>query len=251
MDIPTPTGALLALIKACFKHQDHLAPLAKSYIYLFRKRIRVSMACLARYEVDGNIILVKNRHRQEYIAPFGGVIKFHEDARATLDKIEFQSEDKSSTDKDLIYDLRGYFNSRHFGTFMTWFKSRTGREQGDALRRELTEEFSESGVPQSIAQPLIEAQYSLVRTIHEGPYGHDEHPYATFRYLEIYKPVMTSEVEKALKALADISRSPDSKTQLVSKQELDKLRTQHGIPVAGHARYLRSAKWHGFEPTAL
>ncbi|RON58734.1 SMODS-associated NUDIX domain-containing protein [Pseudomonas frederiksbergensis] len=251
MDVPTPTGAILALIKACFKHNDHLAPLVKSYMYLFRKDIRISMACLVRYEFEGKIILVRNRHRQEYIAPFGGVIKFHEDARTVLDNIEFQSEQKSSTDKDLIYDLRGYLKSRHFGTFMTWFKSRTGREQVDALHRELREEFAESGIPQHIATPLIEAKYSLVRVIHEGPYGHDEHKHATFRYLEIYKPVMSQGVEEALKHLAEISTSSDSKTQLVNKQELDKLRTRLGVPIAGHARYLNSAKWHGFEPAAL
>lgn len=249
--MPTPTGAFLSLIKACFKHNDHLIPLVRSYMYLFRKDIRISMACLVRYEFEGNIILVKNRHRQEFIAPFGGVIKFHEDARPVLDDIEFHSEQKSSTDKALIYDLRGFFKSRHFGTFMTWFKSRTGREQVDALYRELREEFAESGIPQHIAEPLIEAKYSLVRVIHEGPYGHEEHKHATFRYIEIYKPVMSRNVEEALKLLADTSTSPGSQVYLVNKQELEKLRTRSGVAIAGNARYLSSAKWHGFEPAAL
>jgi hypothetical protein len=251
MDVPTPTGAILSLVKACFKHSSHLGPLSRSYRYLFRKKIRVSMACLARYEIDGKVILVKNRHRPEFIAPFGGVIKFYNDARVVLDKIEFKPEDKASKDPDLSDDLRGFFDAKHFGTFMTWFKSRTAREQGEALRRELTEELAEAGVPEEIAAPLINARYSLIREVHEGPYGHDDLKYASFRYFDIYRPDMTHEVEIALKALVELSSVPGAHIYCVSRQELDNFRTQSGQSIAGNSRYLNSSKWHGFEPAAI
>jgi SMODS-associated NUDIX domain len=251
MDIPTPTGALLSLARAAITHQDHFIPLARSYKFIFRKRIRVSMACLIRFEVQNKQILLQNRLRPESIAPFGGVIKYHDAARGLLDSIEYEDEAMASCDSDLNCDLRGYFPATKFGTFLTWFKSRTGREQTEAVTRELQEEFKDANIPAAIATPLCDAKYSLFRTIHEGPYAHDHHDYATFRYFELYRPNACRSVETALDELVALTKGNSSLVHLATKDEIFNLRSRAKKQIAGTARYFYTSKWHGYEPPSF
>lgn len=247
-EIPTPSpGALLALVKASIKHQDHLVPLLKSYWYLGRKRIRVSMASLIRFEVGSCYIVSRNRHRAELFSPFGGVIKYRNSAKAFLETIEFEREAKASKDQELEYDLRGYIPVSKFGPFMTWFKSRMGREQ-DAVLRELREEFEEAEIPSEIAKVLLDAKYELLRRIHEGPYGNNSLSYASFRYLEIYYPSESDAVTDALKILAELAKDPKSQIRCVSKSCIESMRNERGEPIAGSARYFYTSKWSGHEP---
>ena len=209
------------------------------------------MACLVRFEFQGKQILVRNRLRPESMAPFGGVIKYHDSARELLDSIEYEDEAVASCDSDLRCDLRGYFPASKFGTFMTWFKSRVAREQSETVARELREEFEEAAIPSTIATPLRDAKYSLFRTIHEGPYAHDHHDYATFRYFELYKPNTTGSIESALAALAELTKAGDSMACLVTKAEVFNLRSQAKTQIAGTARYFYTSKWHGYEPPSF
>lgn len=246
-DLPTPTGAVLSLMKAAVAHQDHFMPLLRSYKYLNRKKIRVSMACLVRLEVAHKQILVENRLRPELIAPLGGVIKYHAEARSLLESIEYEDEAHASADPDLCYDLRGYIPASKFGTFMTWFKSRLGREQSQALTREIREEFRDAKIPPNVENLFNGCDYALFRVIHEGPYAHEHHDYATFRYFELYRPSANAASEAALSALANHAAQPGSLVHLVSKEEIFKLRSSKK-QIAGTARYFYTSTWHGYEP---
>lgn len=248
---PTPTGLVLSLLKAGWKHQDHLLPLIKSYRHLLSDRLRISMACLVRFEHQGRFILARNRLRQEYMSPYGGVIKFHESAHHILNSMEYQPEDKYSTDKELRRDLRGYIKPKDFGAFMTWFKSRHGREQSETVRRELTEEFVETSVPASISETLINARYSLERVVHEGPHSNNHQGYATFRYLEIYAPEYSTDTERALSELSTYAASGSSGAFLVTREDIMKSRRQDGMAISGSTKYFFSKRWHGQEPTTF
>jgi hypothetical protein len=248
MEVPTPTGAIFSLAKAVIKHHDHLLPLLRSYRFAYRKKIRVSMACLIRLEHEGCYVLARNRHRPEFLSPFGGVFKYHEDAQPILDEIFFERDPKASKDKDLRNDLRGRFPAQHFGSFMTWFKSRIGREQSETVKRELAEEVVENNVPSSVASRLLHGNYTLCRTIHEGPYAHHGLPYVQFRYFEIYGLVMNGEAETTMKDLAEFAKTPQSLIQLVSTSEINELRTELGQAIAGTAQYFYRSAYPGFEP---
>jgi len=247
--VPTPTGLILSLLNAALKHRDHLPSLIKSYRYIANEKIRVSMACLIKFEHEGHYILAKNRLRPECISPYGGVIKFYESARPFLAEIEYQPENKYSQDSEFQQDLRGYLRPKDFGSFMTWFKSRRGREQSETVSRELEEEFPETRIPREIHEVLASAKYSLHRVVHEGPYSNDHQSYATFRYLEIYQPEHCPSTNAALAELALIAASNKCDAFIVTREEILKCRRDDGLAIAGSAKYFFSKKWHGQEPT--
>ena len=104
--MPIETWAITSLAKTVIKHPGHLLPLARSYRFLFHKKLRISMAAILDLEHNGKHILIRNRHRHEFFAPIGGVFKYLNTAQPFLDRINFTQDIRDTGDADFQFDLR-------------------------------------------------------------------------------------------------------------------------------------------------
>ncbi len=212
--------------------------------------MRISMAAICKIRVDGKYLLVRNRHRQGYFGPFGGVIKHFDGAMAALDAIEFKLETKAETDVDLKDDLRGFLPGRNLGNFLLWFDKGDDREQAiDALRREIDEEAREAGLGLETEECLKNLKLRKVREIHEGPYIPNSVTYPQYRNLEVFEPVNDERYDAFLDALSKPTNISTSNFCFASRDEIEqgKLGIGHGeyvdnMSILPNVSYLFSAK---------
>lgn len=240
-------GAIWNLLKACWKHQDHLWPAAKAATIYRSKELRVSLASLLRIEKGGKFLLVRSRHRREAYGPYGGVFKYYRTADCDLDRVEFKTDHVD----DIERDLRGYLPARYFPAFLNWFKARYGREEQDCLRREMREELQEIQAPVSVAAAVERLSFTLVRRVHEGPIQHANLREPQFRYFEVYRPALETDAAQVVDTLFGMVETHPSELLVASVDEIKRLRADDGRVIGGHTQYLLSSKWHGVEPPEI
>lgn len=235
MSIDKLKGPLTTGVKLLWKHSGHTLPFLKSQMFR-NKQLRVSMAVICKIRVDGRYLLVRNRHRQGYFGPFGGVIKHYDSANSFLNSIDFQPEKKAETDADLKDDLRGFIPGSCLGEFLLWFDKREDREQAiDALRRELSEEAREAEFDLQVQDSISALSLRKVREVHEGPCTPHAVPYPQYRNLEVYEPVKDDKYQTFINTMNSPKNTFSSHFCLASRDEIEKgkLDTTHGEFIDG------------------
>lgn len=150
--------------------------------------IRVAFSALLRIADADSFILVRNLHRPETFGPFGGVLKYFNEAQATLDYCEFRPQVVEPRD-DMRYDLRGFLPQKRLKELLAWYRNGLGREVSEqCLIRELTEELKESGLSESLRSPS-NIEFRKVRSVEEGPVSVPGQLYKQFRIFEVFDPI--------------------------------------------------------------
>ena len=103
-----------------------------------KKDIRLSFSYLFRIQVDGKYLLVKGNRLKNQYQPIGGVYKYYDEAKPTLESFNFRPDISmgNTTETD---DLRIYISGKHLLDFMQWFRSMKDREYDP--KREFYEEL--------------------------------------------------------------------------------------------------------------
>jgi hypothetical protein len=199
------------------------------------KDMRVAFSALLRIEHEGRYVLVRNLHRPESFGPFGGVIKYHPEAKQELDRCEFAPQ---VLDLDMKHDLRGFLPEKHAAKLYAWYNERVNRELADAcLRRELREELQEVGLSSRVKVPR-DLRVQLVRRVVEGPEVRPGHEYRQFRIFEVYDPILDTKGAKAMSKEIVKAASAHKDLVLASPQEIRIGRCQTGELLGHHCCYL-------------
>jgi hypothetical protein len=206
--------------------------------------MRVSFSALVLLRDGDHYLLVRNLHRPESFAPFGGVFKYKDSS--ILDELEFRPQTIESTDhinSDMKDDLRGFLPRKNLPALAAWFRKSKGRENADdCLRRELAEEIREVGIPKKIKCPEI-IPFHFVRRIEEGPEQVPGEMYTQYRIFEVYEPdASKSSVKKFVRQLMECARAGQKDLLLVTAQEMVSGRAGSGDLIGHHACYLFGSK---------
>ena len=194
--------------------------------------LRVAFSALVRIEHGGKYALVRNLHRPETFAPFGGVFKYLPLGQEDLDRLEFRPQVKGS---DMQHDLRGFIQARLLAEFVKWFDTGHGRESvNTCLRRELVEETIEIGfeLPKGDVQ-----QFRHIRRVAEGPEFIATEDYFQFRIFEVCD--LVTETNSAEKLVSQLFAHSVGRKDLVwvTSDEIKKGRAVTGEVIAAHAAY--------------
>lgn len=170
-----------------------------------QSQLRVALSAILRIEQDGRYLLVRNLHRPESFAPFGGVYKFFTQAKAKLDEFSFRLQ---AADSDMRNDIRGFIAPDDLPAFREWFRSSNDRESSiDCLRRELREELVEVGLDAALVSTAL--QFRHIRSVQEGPEYIASQGYHQFRLFDVFDLIEDTKSEKLLAALrAHSANSP-------------------------------------------
>lgn len=219
------------------------------------EEIRISFAAILALPEGGRFVLVRNLHRPEAFAPFGGVYKYHDEAKQKLERMLFRPED-FGPGKDMKNDLRGYLPRRHLPKLVKWFDGRGERESpSECLRRELKEELSEiGGVKLKIPSMLT---LRMIRRVSEGPAAVPGRSIMQYRILDVYELVVTGRnTEEFLRQLVRATESHQH-LLLVNTSEIISGRAVNSSLISNHAAYLVGGKrlrpdappfFHGLAP---
>ncbi len=200
--------------------------------------VRVSFAALLVIQDGGKYVLIRNLHRREVFAPLGGVVKYHSQAQADLDRLEFRPEDYGPGEI-MKHDLRGLLARRSLPGIVKWFEGGEGRETArECLARELEEELNEIGSKIDIPSPL---ELRHVRTIHEGPESVAGQNYTLFRHLDIYALANSAKAELLAERILDLSKDR-ADLRLASAPEILHGRTDDGTAISHTAVYMLQRK---------
>jgi hypothetical protein len=217
--------------------------------------VRISMAALLRLEKNGRYLLIRNLHRPEMFAPFGGVFKYGVHAITYLKDLGYQLERpfRRDLDSDVEGDLRGYISRVNFPRFIEWFNNQADREDASTcLRRELAEELTQIKAPPETVAPTSEYTFKLLRTVDEGP-KMTLNEFKSYRHIEVYEPDYTSEEHgnrnrKITDLLFHLAELGHPKLLLVDMPAMARLRAENGEPLAGTVDYFLGAVRRDHEP---
>jgi hypothetical protein len=202
--------------------------------------IRIAFSALVLLRDGDHYLLVRNLHRPESFAPFGGVFKYMN--TSTLDQVEFRPQTVESADRinsDMKDDLRGFLPRKNLPALVGWFKKGRGRESADdCLTRELAEEVAEVGLSKSVKCPEI-IPFLLVRKVEEGPEKVMGETYTQYRIFEVWEPDFSKAVvRKFVRRLMEKARAGQKDLLLASAQEIISGRAASGDLIGHHAGYL-------------
>jgi len=206
--------------------------------YLFRRKadLRVAFSAIIKVSHGDRYLLIRNLHRPECFAPFGGVYKYFEEADSQLEKLEFRPQD-DGPGEDMVGDLRGFIPRRRLPAFLAWFRTNENREHfSECLRRELSEELEEVDLLSRVSLPNVNFRH--VRSMWEGPEPVPGEIYTQFRIFEVYGLAGTRRETKRLrKRLFDLATNHED-LLVVSAKEIIAGRCSSGELIAPHAVYL-------------
>lgn len=113
---------------------------AKKY---YNDDVRLSFSYLFRIEIDGKYVLVKGNRINNRYQPIGGVYKYYDEAKPTLDKFAFKPDVKMKN-YDETDDLRITIKGKYILKYMNWFLRMEDREYDPY--REFKEELLDSKI---------------------------------------------------------------------------------------------------------
>lgn len=200
-------GLILALLtyvgRTLWQNRQHLKLLR--LLVMPWLRVRVSVAVLLRVHEEDRFVLFTSPTRPGAFGPPGGVVKYRETAHSTLEKLNFEPEQRNRSVMRL--DLRGFLPGGRVLGFARWLQRENGREPAtECLRRELLEELGEVrheelvGLAGSVA-------FQHVRRVIDGPLKVAGENYRQLRFVEVFDLVPdrheAAELRAALLTLAD------------------------------------------------
>lgn len=202
--------------------------------------IRISFSALLRIKDGNRYLLVRNLHRPELYAPFGGVYKYYPAAQDFLDSLSFRTQ--SHSDDDMNYDLRGFLPKKNILSFYTWYKKGLNRESpNECLRRELSEEISESLI-ENVGVVPDSLQVKLIRIVTEGPEQVAGAAFMQFRHFEIYDLDQTSpEIIDFTKKIINAAKN-NPNLLFADANEIRLGRTSNKFVIGHNAVYLFSSE---------
>ncbi|WP_152612178.1 SMODS-associated NUDIX domain-containing protein [Leisingera sp. ANG-S5] len=258
MEVKYLKNPIMAGVKILIKHSDHVGPFLKSQIYR-GKSLRVSIAALARIEINNKFLLVRNRHRPGYFCPLGGVIKHFPSAAPVLDHLDFELERKAAVDQDLKDDLRGWIPGENLGPLLLWLNEERDRESAtDALRREIEEETGEAEMNERIQRALANLRFRRIRAVHEGPYTPHSLSFPQYRRLEVFAPSSDICLKELQHLFSEQSNQSNLNYCLATREEIECGRlsqchpdTVSGMEVLPNASYLFRSKLQKNEAAAI
>lgn len=204
------------------------------------REMRVSFSALALIRDGGSYLLVRDLHRPEAFAPFGGVYKHKESG--VLDKLEFKPQSSRQMD-DMKNDLRGFLPRRNLAKLAHWFQSGRDRESAEeCLQREFMEEIREAKLSKTLRCPDV-LSFRFVRRVHEGPEEVPGQTYTQYRTFDVYK-IDESHVSMrkfSNKLLAE-ARNGQENLMLATAQEIVSGRGPSSEQIGHNAGYLFGAR---------
>ena len=210
--------------------------------------VRIVYAAQLRIETGGRFVLVRNLHRPETYAPFGGVMKFYPEARPALDCLQFKPQDLGP-DEDMVNDLRGFVPAKNLPRMLRWYDRGADRETAaDCLARELREEMREVGISSRVKIPR-RMRIRPVRTVCEGPKKVEGEAYRQFRVFEVYEPVPSdSRAMSLMKRLGQLARE-EAGLCVATAEEIKHGRASDACVVGQPSAYLISERsFRGHDP---
>lgn len=196
---------------------------------------------------DGLYPLVKNLHRPETLAPFGGVYKYFAGADDFLNRIEFTPHYLGSTDNS-EQDLRGFIRRKNLPKFHKWAERCSGRENAnDCVHRELEEELGEVGI--KLRVPML--RLIPLRTVKEGPKYHGEVGYTLHRVFDVVSLDTSHAASRKfahdliLKARQRFKEQIHPDVEMVTPAEILEGRSRSGRLIAHHANYFFTSRYQG------
>lgn len=206
------------------------------------EEVRFAFSALLRLGVGSSYLLVRNLHRPETFGPFGGVYKYHDEARVLLDRLEFRPQ-HAGPGSDMRNDLRGFIPRRSLPALVRWYTKRREREEcSDCLSRELREELAEIGISRSVKPPRS-LTLKLVRNVAEGPEKVPGQGYTQFRIFEVFDIANTD--KSYTRFLKQVGQAVPTSPHLLSvtPEEIIVGRARGGEVIGHHACYfLRSRR---------
>ena len=202
-----------------------------------KTELRVTFSAILRIARGDRYLLIRNFHRPESFAPFGGVYKYAEAAMSELDWLEFRPQ-SVGPGNDMYLDLRGFIPQKNVGKLARWFGETDKRETDEeCITRELQEELAEISI---LAQVGLPNQVSVrrIRRVEEGPEIVPGQTYSQYRVLDVFSLVSANadavDFEKRLFEME--ARSED--LLVVNAHEIIGGRSRTGALLGHHAAYL-------------
>ncbi|MBX3118571.1 MAG: hypothetical protein KF784_05870 [Fimbriimonadaceae bacterium] len=207
-------------------------------IWKSSEEARVAFSAILSLEIDNHFLIVRNLHRPETFAPFGGVIKYFDSASSFLNSVEFRPHMLAPAG-DAHNDLRGFLPRKHCSSLLHWYTLNNDREQGnDCIRRELKEELKEAEV--SIQVPT-NIRFKHVRTIFEGPMIPPGANYQQVRLFEVWSPIADkTNIKNFIEKLFSIS--DNSHIISVNSDDIRVGRSRDNHVIAPHCEYLMTSR---------
>ena len=164
------------------------------------KRIRVSMAYLFRIKVDDEYLLVRADRIPDQYQPPGGVYKYYEGARDTLDSLGALSDVFVKCDEASKDDLRRVLQrGSKLPAFLGWFHSKHNREQDPW--REFHEELIASGILDKEVFSHASFRYQWVRGVATGIQYSPELDIDEYLFADVYELIPSAKQVAALNAI--------------------------------------------------
>ena len=136
-------GSLISIVFSSVEKHGQGWRLWFQHIKFWKKEIRLSFSYLFKIVVDGKYLLVKGNRLKKQYQPVGGVYKYYDEAKPTLESFHFRPDIKMGNTAETD-DLRIYIEGRYLLRFMEWFKGMRDREY--VPTRELKEELITPGL---------------------------------------------------------------------------------------------------------
>lgn len=189
-------------------------------------RARVSVAVLLRVHDEDHFVLFASANRPGAFGPPGGVVKYQESAKRTLERLGFEPEGRNR--EVMKHDLRGFLGALRVLGFARWLSKETDRETAtDCLRRELVEELGEVGHEELI--PLArEVGFRSTRRVIDGPLKVPGESYRQIRFFDVYDLVPDKpEAVRLRDALLELAADADEQRVIgVNRVEIARGRAQ-------------------------
>lgn len=221
------TALLIPIIDMILNHPYGIRFLYQSF-KLRNQPVRISASYLIRIEHRGRYLLIRGNRYPDQFQPVGGVYKFNPSALSVLRKLRVQSDDLIPIDDVSSDDLRIRVEGRFLPSFLRWFVSGEGRENGPF--REFYEELVLEGpLPSKFANIRFDFVRRHVNPIRYSPYAQSHE----LLVADIYEAVVDDVTRREIEALTEAN--PESFLWLSA----DRIRRRGAVP--GEAQTIKVA----------
>ncbi|GAA4911907.1 hypothetical protein ACFPM3_10150 [Streptomyces coeruleoprunus] len=220
-------GLLTYIGKTLWQNRRHLTLLR--VLLAPGRRTRVSVAVLLRVQDEDFHVLFDSPTRPGGFGPPGGVVKYHDSAQRTLERLGFTPDGRT---RDVMKrDLRGFLTAARVLGFARWLYGGVDREPAtDALRRELAEELAETGHGE--LAPLSRAvNFRLVRRVIDGPLKVPGEDYRQIRFFEVHDLVLDTPEATELRTVLLTLAADQDEAHIIGATRQEIARGRAGVHV--------------------